>query len=314
MSAEQDVEYSVTEETGLTINSPEVMREARVLGKRATINIIQILFSKIRNKSRVSWWTLGALRQKTHYNTVRLKEILKNLTLIGLLEDVEVNNLINYSLTKKPFHGIVPLKEAKSRRRRYVGAQHCYRINAPYVDLILNSEGNRVINVPAENMHLENLKLLKCILKKRSMLVLQTLGKAKEPLDTKYIQNCLNEYFDRRSLDNQIDYNLTDIRKLAKQPFIDNIGAKLSTNQVKYNGRWTIVNRDTLLNQKNTRSVFYSLNYDKIRINFTNKIGQDFIKNNNSFEIHFPNTSEILDTKKNLVDDLVKHGIVVDLL
>ena len=138
MSKGQESAFKVTSENGMILDTPKLVQDARILSKRSTINIIQILFSKIQDQEQVSWWSIGALRQKTLYNTVHLKEILRGLTQIGLVEQLKIKNIVSYSLAKRPFHGIIPINENRANRRRYVGDQYCYRIKADYIDLVFS--------------------------------------------------------------------------------------------------------------------------------------------------------------------------------
>ncbi|OLS24674.1 MAG: hypothetical protein HeimC2_21550 [Candidatus Heimdallarchaeota archaeon LC_2] len=306
-------DQSIARKIGLILDTPELVRDAKVLSTRSTINIIQILYSRIQGREQPSWWSTGALRQKTMYDMVRLKKILHKLTLIGLVDQVKIKKLISYSVVKKPFHGVIQTESIKADRRRYMAAQYCYRIKADYIDLVFNPHNNRTIFVPAENMHLENLKSLEMLLKLRTMIILKTLGDIGDPMDTNQIQDYLNKYFSRNTKLKQVEYNLSSIRTLTKHPFVDNIGAKISSNHKKYKDTWTVLNRDTIHKKGRNYNMLYSLNFDRIRIYFTDKIGQELTNNNNSFEIIYPNPPDIQLTDKEIKDDIETLGVIVDI-
>ena len=145
------------------------------------------------------------------------------------------------------------------------------------------------------------------------MIILQAMGNMGKPISSNRIHDYLNAYLNRNTIEDQVEYNLSNIRKLTKHSFVDNIGAEVTSNHTRYNDTWTIINRDTIHKDGKHISILYSLNFDRIRMQFTNKIGLDFNKNNNSFEIIYPKPQDIHDADKITKNKIGSHGVIVDI-
>ena len=169
-------------------------------------------------------------------------------------------------------------------------------------------------------MHKENIRLLKLILKSRSMLLMRYIGDRQEPVHNNELleliarQNGLDPQFD-----NVPHYDTSALLELTRKSFKDNVNRKISSNITFDNSDegndWNIVSRKTFRKVGRNILMYNQLNYDRIRMPISDQYSRKMKSDNLHPKIHIPSSDDFIDTiLPKAYSEFSKSGIVVDLV
>ena len=116
---------------------------------------------------------------------------------LGLVDAMKISNLPSYAVTKKGVHGLLQMASDNKQRKKYIRDGYCYRLRSEFIDLKFNNSDQETLFVPLENMHLENLKLVNILFRKRTMILLQAFTKDNNILSRNDFTAYLNTYYNR---------------------------------------------------------------------------------------------------------------------
>ncbi|MCE7734453.1 MAG: hypothetical protein GPJ54_06220 [Candidatus Heimdallarchaeota archaeon] len=311
---------SIGNEDIFRLDRPEYIKDIKGLADRHTINILQILNSEIEDRHFNSWWSTGAIRQLTFIDRTNVVEnILMPFVRLGIIDVLKISELPSYSINKRGVHGLITFTGNQINRKKYRKDGFCYKLRSKAIDLIFRDDIKRSLFVPLENLHLENVKFLRLLLRRRAMLILRAF-EHEESLQKDDFINYLNSHYNRTDEKELIkNYDLSALYKLGKQGFRINNSSKIYSEPPLTENECFIIKREILGvdNQKQVKNklISYILNFDRIQFLFTNQMGKRFKENNNSFQKHYPDLKYIQSTiepKDVLYDDVTTNGIIVD--